>query len=128
MAITWLIGNSGAGKTYLADYLIQFRANKWEDNYQLKNPYHNCIWLDGDKMRGVWPGLDFSKKHRNMQNLRIARLAKLLDKQGFNILVTSICPYKELRKRVKEITNCKFIYIEGGKEGKEYPFEHPKLY
>jgi len=48
--------------------------------------------------------------------------------QGFNVVVSLICPYKELRKKVKAITNCKFIYIEGGEEGKKYPFDKPKLY
>jgi len=38
-----------------------------------------------------------------------------------------ICPYRKLRKEVREITNCKFIYIEGGKEGKEYPFDKPNI-
>ena len=29
---------------------------------------------------------------------------------------------------VKKITNCKFIYVEGGKEGEDYPFEKPDIY
>jgi len=126
--ITWIIGNSNSGKTTLADYLIQFRDDKWVENYQGKNPYNNCVLLDGDNMRKVWVDLKYSDDDRYIQNIRIANLAKILDKQGFNVLVASICPYKKLRKKVKEITNCKFIYIEGGKKGKEYPFEHPKLY
>ena len=60
--------------------------------------------------------------------MRVARLAEMLDKQGLNVLVSVICPYAKLRKIVKITTNCKFIYVEGGKEGEEYPFEKPDLY
>ncbi len=104
--IHWITGNSGSGKTTLA------KRMKKED-----------IILDGDDMREVWPGLGFSKEDRYEQNLRIARLAKTLEKQGFDVIVSTICPYKKLREKVKEITGCRFIYLEGGKEGKDYPYE-----
>lgn len=112
--ITWIFGQTGAGKTTLSKSLNDF--------------YHNCIRLDGDEMRGIWTDLDLSKQGRWEQNLRVARLAKMFDEQGHNVLVSVICPYAELRKEVKKITNCKFIYIEGGAEGDKYPFDKPNLY
>ena len=112
--ITWICGNSKAGKTTLSESLGGF--------------YKNWVRLDGDVLRGVWTDLGLSKKDRIEQNLRVARLAKRLSDQGFNVLVSVICPYKSLRKQVKEITNCKFIYIDGGEEGKNYPFDKPSLY
>lgn len=119
--ITWIIGQTGAGKTTLAKSLLT--------NYgDADNPYDASIWLDGDNMRGIWTDLKFSKADRWEQNMRVARLAKMLSDQGFNVIISVICPYKKLRAEVKKITNCKFIYIEGGKKGKEFPFEHPKLY
>lgn len=72
--------------------------------------------------------IDLSKTGRKSQNLRVAYFARFLANQGHNVIVSVICPYKELRKKVKDITNCKFIYIEGGKEGNEYPFDYPELY
>lgn len=103
--IWWITGNSGAGKTSLADM------------------FHDVIRLDGDKMREVWQ-LGFSKKDRYEQNIRIAKLAKILSKQGFDVVVSTICPYKDLRKKVKEICNCRFIYLEEGKDSsKQYPYE-----
>lgn len=104
--ITWITGNSGSGKTTLAHRLRK-----------------NEIILDGDEMRAVWVGLGFAKEDREEQNLRVARLAKTLELQGFNIIVSTICPYRELRKEVQRITGCRFIYLEGGKIGKEYPYE-----
>jgi len=120
--ITWTIGQTGAGKTTLARHIIS--TNEVFEN----SPYKDCVWLDGDNMRGVWNDLKFSKEDRWENNLRIARLAKVLHEQGHNVIVSVICPYKKLRKEVKDITNCKFIYIEGWKKGKDFPFERPELY
>ena len=108
MAITWITGNSGAGKTTLA-----------------RKMQTNEIILDGDDMRKVWEELGFSRQDRWTQNLRIAVLASVLEGQGFDIIVATICPYKELRRFVKEMAGCKFIYLKGGKKpSKEYPYEN----
>lgn len=106
--IIWLTGNTNSGKTTLAKKM----AGK------------NTIILDGDDIRKVWT-TGFSKEEREEHNLRIARLARMLEDQGFNVIVSVICPYNDLRKKVEEITNCTFIYIKGGKTGKEFPFEEP---
>lgn len=131
--ITWIFGNTESGKTTLAKEITRSFYNKngntdfSEDEIE-NSPYTDAIWLDGNDMREIWTDLGLSKKDRWEQNLRVARLAKILDGQGFNVVVSVICPYKKLRKEVKKITNCKFIYIEGGKEGKEYPFDKPIIY
>lgn len=105
--ITWITGNSKAGKTTLA---FKMRTNE--------------IILDGDVMRTIWTDLGFSKKDRCEQNMRVAKMAKELEKQGFNVIIATICPYKELRKKIKELTKCKFIYLSGGLESNDiYPYE-----
>lgn len=114
--ITWIFGNSGAGKTTLAEVIKYSKSNA-------DNPYHDAILLDGDSVRGIWTDLGLSKEDRWEQNLRVARLAKMLDSQNHNVIVSTICPYRELRDEVYKITNCKFIFIDGGKSGKDYPFE-----
>ena len=110
--IIWITGNSGSGKTTLAKKLIEGR---------------NMILLDGDDMRRtISNDLGFSRKDRWENNLRIAKLAKLLENQGYDIMVSVICPYEELRREVKGITNCAFLYLEGGElRGEEYPYEVP---
>lgn len=110
--ILWLTGNSGAGKTTAAHTIWAYTQN--------------AVWLDGDRMRKVWPGLGFSGKDRWEQNLRIARLVKLLhDDQDLNVVVSSICPYRDLRDRVREIIpEVQFVFLSGGKEpSEEYPYE-----
>ena len=108
--ILWITGNSGSGKTTLANKL------KTKDS----------IIFDGNDMRyAISEKAGFSRKDREDHNLRVARLAKVLEAQGFVIIVALICPYEKLRKEVQEITGCKFIYIPGGKVGKDYPYEIP---
>jgi adenylylsulfate kinase-like enzyme len=102
----WITGNSGSGKTTLAK-----RLRKDE------------VLLDGDDLRGVWTDLDLSEAGRREQNLRVARLARLLADQGFGVIVATICPYRDLRARVQAITGCRFVYLPGGKSGPEYPYE-----
>jgi adenylylsulfate kinase len=106
--ITWITGNSQSGKTTLAKKLISIDGG---------------ILLDGDEMRSIWK-LNFTQKDRYTHNIRVAKLAKILENQGYNIIVSTICPYIDLRKTVKEITNCRFIQLDGGKKGKNYPYEH----
>lgn len=105
--VTWITGNSWSGKTTLAQRMIK----------------PGEILLDGDAMRAVWPGLGFTKADRVEQNMRIARMAKEMSDQGFNVIVATICPYRDLRNEVQKITRCRFIYLEGGKVGKDYPYE-----
>jgi len=107
MAIKWISGQSKSGKTTLAKQIIKAEGG---------------ILLDGDDWRKIYP-TGFSKKERWDHNIRIAKIAKLLDAQGFNVVVAFICPYKKLREEVRKITGCRFIYLEGGIQDKEYPYE-----
>ena len=107
--ITWVTGNMNSGKTRTASAIV--------DRY-------GGILLDGNDMRQVWPGLGLDREGRWEQNLRLARLASLLDKQGHDVVVASICPYRELRDKVHKMTGCRFIYCDGGEEpSEEYPYE-----
>ncbi len=109
--IIWITGNSKAGKTTTAKLFKSLANDK-------------VVILDGDDMRFVWQDLGFSKEDRYIQNLRIAKLAKILEKQGFIVVVASICPYKRLRDSIQDMIDCKFIYLSGGKAPSgEYPYE-----
>lgn len=105
--ITWITGNSGSGKTTLAKKLLKLDGG---------------ILLDGDSMRTVWE-IGYSKEDRVENNLRIAKLARIFDEQGINVVVATICPYKDLRDSVQKITRCRFIYLDGGLSGPEHPYE-----
>ena len=109
--VYWFHGNSGSGKTHLA--LNYHKPNK--------------VVLDADDMREVWTDLGFDKASRWEQKIRLAKLARVLLVQGFNVCVASICPYAELRREINKILpNVRWIYVnspDSKKSSKEYPFE-----
>jgi len=107
--IIWITGNSGAGKTFLADTLVDF------------------IKIDGDDVRKIWQ-LGFTKEDRFENNKRVARLAKLLHKQGFNVVVSVICPFQEIRDWVTGEINPYWIYIEHENNNPDMPYEVPEYY
>ncbi len=112
--IIWLTGASGAGKTTLAN--------------ALSKKLRNWIILDGDEMRdSISVGAGFDEKERTEHNLRVARLAKVLEKQGSNILVSVIAPFPDLREKVDLICSPKWVCLEGTHEDKTYvnPYIQP---
>jgi len=96
--IWWITGESGSGKTTLAK--------------KLKTT--NSIFLDADTMRpAICEDLGFSEADRRANNLRVARLAKVLDDQEYDVIVSTICPYEDLKQQVYWICKCRFIKVEG---------------
>lgn len=95
--ILWITGERDSGKTSLAK--------------RVQRVNHRTINLDGDEMRWIWDDLGFSREDRISNNIRIAKLAKVLNAQGFSIVISTICPYKSLKDGVQKITNCKFINL-----------------
>jgi len=116
--IIWLTGNSGSGKTHAAQTLF------W--NFVSQKIFPVC--LDGDMVRDIWPiKLGFTKADRVANNMAVANLAFQLFHQGHIVIVSTICPYRELRDKIRESIgkdNIEFIFIAGGKESsEEYPYE-----
>lgn len=110
--IIWLTGNVGAGKTSLA-YLLKERLN--------------AVVLDGDELRAsISADLGFSKEDRDEHNMRVARLAKLLNSQGYNVVVSVIAPFQSTRDKITELIKPYWIYVKGGKVGNDMPYEIPQ--
>lgn len=109
--VIWLTGNVGSGKSSLA-YLLKERLN--------------AIVLDGDQLRAsISADLGFSKKDRDIHNMRVARLAKDLNCQGFNVVVSVIAPFRSTRQKITKMINPYWIYIKGGRKGTNFPYEIP---
>ena len=109
--IIWIAGQSKSGKTTLAK--------------QLHEKIKGSVWLDGDSMRqSINRDLGLGEKARIENNMRIARLAKEMENQGHDVIVSTICPYRKLRFDIKRITDCQFILLRGGMEHPDYPFEY----
>lgn len=111
--IIWLTGNVGAGKTSLA-YLLKDRLS--------------AIVLDGDELRSsISNDLGFGKQDRDEHNLRAARLALILNNQGFNVVVAVIAPFQSTRNKITKLINPYWIHVKGGRwKGKNMPYEIPK--
>lgn len=119
--ITWFFGQTGAGKTTEAKKIVDLTKH-----FTTGNP----IILDGDEMRQtISSDLGYSLPQRRIQHERVAKLARLLNNQGFDVVVATIMPTKEIRKMVRDILegcDTKYIYCPGGREvDATHPFETP---
>lgn len=114
--VIWLTGNSGAGKTTLADELCRrMRAIK----------------LDGNEMRdSISVGAGFSEEERLNHNLRVARLARELCKQT-DVIVSVIAPTPKCRRGIETVIKPIWVYVKRTlpeREGYFYtPPENPDI-
>jgi len=112
--IIWLTGQTGAGKTTIADALQKKIGG---------------VILDGNEMRkSISVGFGFSKQDRKEHNLRVARLAIALSKKNI-VIVSVIAPFEETRRKIDEIAKPIWVYVERNvKITKEKPYEIPQKY
>lgn len=96
--IIWITGARGAGKTTLAK--------------QMQKEMPRAILLDGDDMRAsISTELGFSDKDRMTNNVRIARLARVLASQGMPVIVSTICP-PHVRQQVYYECKPRWIHLD----------------
>jgi adenylylsulfate kinase len=108
MAIYWFTGQPGHGKTVLAKSLKEYI----EYNYSHKQVFH----VDGDDLREILINKDYSKQGRE-NNIRTAQsIALYLDNKGYDVVVSLVAPYKELREEFKSRTQTQEIYVHTTEE------------
>ena len=100
----WLTGLSGAGKTTVAQSIVN----------ELKASDVNIELLDGDEVRtNLSKGLGFSKEDRDTNIRRIGYVSRLLSRNGVGVIASAISPYREIRDEVREsITSDGSEFIE----------------
>jgi adenylylsulfate kinase-like enzyme len=125
--VIWILGLSGAGKSFLSLKLKE----------ELGNDYGEFLILDGDVIRNVFDNdLGFSVRDRNINASRISKLANFLSHNKVNVIVSVLSlfpdwlewnkkniqdyyeifidvPISDLKKR-----NNKNVYFKEGKENK----------
>ena len=104
--VIFITGKSGAGKTTLANKL------KTDDT----------IIIDGDDFRKYFE-TGFSLEEKAEHIIKMAKTAAMLEKQGFQVIVSAILPLRRLRNLARNY--CKeslLIYLSGGNiwEGTTY--------
>jgi GTPase SAR1 family protein len=87
--IVYFLGQPCSGKTTLANYFYD-NFYKSED----KKPFK----IDGDKMRSLFKNFDYSKEGRIANLNKSADLATYLHSEGYDVLMSLVCPYVEARE------------------------------
>ncbi|MFS0727466.1 adenylyl-sulfate kinase [Paenibacillus sp. 1P07SE] len=90
--VVWLTGLSGAGKTTIAK----------ETARRLTMQNRQFEHLDGDELRGtLCKGLSFTREDRIDNIRRIVFVARLLSRNGIDVVVSAITPYAEMRDNAR---------------------------
>lgn len=98
----WFTGLSGAGKSTIANALEK----------RLTEQGRHTMTLDGDNVRmGLNRNLGFEEADRVENIRRVAEVAKLMNDAGLIVLTSFISPFREDRRRAKEIIGEDFIEV-----------------
>ena len=93
--IYWFTGQPGHGKTVQATLLLE-TFNKGVSFSE------RAFHIDGDHLRDLVYNKDYSREGREA-NIRLAQsMAKYLHINGFDVIVSLVAPYRELREQFKE--------------------------
>ena len=102
--VVWIIGLSGAGKTTLAEKVVE----------QLRENNNNVILLDGDVLREVFGGdADHTVEGRAKNAKRLSHLSKFLGDQGIHVVAAVLSIFPEWQQWNRDnITNYCQIYLD----------------
>ncbi len=100
--VIFLTGLSGSGKTTIAISLFE--------KYKLNGIIP--ILLDGDTIRNELKLFGFDEASRKKHNIEVGKLAALLEKKGYIVIVALIAPYAEVRNEIRKLCKTFFeIYV-----------------
>lgn len=103
--IYWFTGQPGHGKTVQATLLLNY-INEGVPFFR------RAVHLDGDHLRQLMSNQDYSKDGR-VRNIETAQaIAKYVHNECyFDVIVSLVAPYRELRERLKEEIGDEIIEI-----------------
>jgi adenylylsulfate kinase len=111
------IGQPGSGKTTLAKKMklwLQTDKKNWR-----KSVFH----IDGDELRELFPNKDYSKEGREKNIQKAFDIAKYLQSNDSDVVISLVSPYKELREKFKGECKVTEIYCHTKKmRGREDKF------
>ena len=90
--IYWFTGQPGSGKTVLATNL----KTHFEDSTN-KKVFH----IDGDELRLLFKNINYGREGREENIKRAQDISKFIHSQGYDVIVSLVAPYKEMRENFK---------------------------
>lgn len=97
-------GQPGSGKTTLGKKLqiwLQTDKVNWR-----KTVFH----IDGDQLRELFPNTDYSKEGRETNIQKAFDIAKYLDNNGNDVVISLVSPYRDLREKFKSECKVQEVY------------------
>lgn len=94
--IYWFTGQPGAGKTVLSLRLKTYLEKEYENEV-----FH----IDGDELRLLYKNLNYGREGREENIKRAQDIAKFIHNQGYDVIVSLVSPYIELRENFKTEMN-----------------------
>ena len=96
--IIWFTGQPGAGKTTLSNHMLKFLNEK-------------TIQIDGDKLRDIFSNYDYTVEGRKKNITNVITIARFLDYNNYNVLISVVAPFKELRDSLKKTNDVIEVYL-----------------
>lgn len=92
--VIWIIGCSGAGKTYLSKQLY----------VNLKSKLKKIIWVDGDKFRKKYSkDLKYSIRDRRKNSKRIQKYCYEYEKKNYIVICSILSIFKDHQKKNRSL-------------------------
>jgi adenylylsulfate kinase len=93
-AVVWLTGLSGSGKSTIGRALCD----------RLESQGVAVEYIDGDRIRDVFPNTGFSREERDAHVTRVGYLASRLEHHGVTVVCALISPYAATRDKVRRLS------------------------
>jgi adenylylsulfate kinase len=90
-SVVWFTGLSGAGKTTIASAVHDALAGRTIP----------VEYLDGDRIRALFPGTGFTREERDAHVRRVGQMASRLEQDGITAICALISPYRDARREVR---------------------------
>ena len=102
--VVFLTGLPAAGKSSLAEKLKTLLEDRQG---------RIVTWLDGDQIR-TWlsNGLGFTKEDRDMNVVRVGKVAAEIARHGGAVVISLVSPYREARDQVRALVQAVGKFIE----------------